>query len=138
MERHHADAPEQTARRPPRKRPACPQSIFWVLRSGAPWRDLPETDGPCTTCYNRFVRWRRTGVWDQIMVGTGTVVADDPQLTCRLPGLDHRSPVRVVIDRHLRIPPAARLITDARRIPTCLLTLRWLTRRGARALLRRA
>jgi transposase len=33
--------------------------IFWVLRSGAPWRDLPETDGPRTTCYNRFVRWRR-------------------------------------------------------------------------------
>ena len=41
--------------------------IFWVLRSGAPWRDLPETYGPCTTCYNRFVRWRRAGVWDQIM-----------------------------------------------------------------------
>ena len=33
--------------------------IFWVLRSGAPWRDLPETYGPRTTCYNRFVRWRR-------------------------------------------------------------------------------
>ena len=30
--------------------------IFWVLRSGAPWRDLPETFGPYTTCYNRFVR----------------------------------------------------------------------------------
>ncbi len=42
--------------------------IFWVLRSGAPWRDLPETYGPRTTCYNRFVRWRRAGVWDQIMV----------------------------------------------------------------------
>ena len=41
--------------------------IFWVLRSGAPWRDLPETYGPRTTCYNRFVRWRRAGVWDQIM-----------------------------------------------------------------------
>jgi transposase len=37
--------------------------IFWVLRSGAPWRDLPETFGPYTTCYNRFVRWRRAGVW---------------------------------------------------------------------------
>ena len=61
---------------------------------------------------------------DAIMVGTGTVVADDPQLTCRLPGLDHRSPVRVVIDRHLRIPPTARLIADARRIPTWVLTLR--------------
>jgi len=39
--------------------------IFWVLRSGAPWRDLPETYGPRTTCYNRFVRWRRAGVWDR-------------------------------------------------------------------------
>jgi transposase len=39
--------------------------IFWVLRSGAPWRDLPETYRPRTTCYNRFVRWRRAGVWDQ-------------------------------------------------------------------------
>ena len=33
--------------------------IFWVLRSGAPWRDLPGSFGPYTTCYNRFVRWRR-------------------------------------------------------------------------------
>jgi transposase len=41
--------------------------IFWVLRSGAPWRDLPEIYGPRTTCYNRFVRWRRAVVWDQIM-----------------------------------------------------------------------
>jgi transposase len=41
--------------------------IFWVLRSGAPWRDLPENFGPYTTCYNRFVRWRRAGVWAQIM-----------------------------------------------------------------------
>src|SRR4029450_2980648 len=32
--------------------------IFWVLRSGAPWRDLPTIYGPRTTCYNRFVRWR--------------------------------------------------------------------------------
>jgi transposase len=40
--------------------------IFWVLRSGAPWRDLPESFGPYTTCYNRFVRWRRAA-----MVGLG-------------------------------------------------------------------
>jgi transposase len=33
----------------------------------APWRDLPENFGPYTSCYNRFVRWRRTGVWDQLM-----------------------------------------------------------------------
>ena len=41
--------------------------IFWVLRSGAPWRDLPAGFGPYTTCYNRFVRWRRAGVWGGIM-----------------------------------------------------------------------
>ena len=41
--------------------------IFWVLRSGAPWRDLPKSYGPPTTCYNRFVRWRRAAVWDRIM-----------------------------------------------------------------------
>ena len=41
--------------------------IFWVVRSGAPWRDPPENYGPYTTCYNRFVRWRQAGIWDQIM-----------------------------------------------------------------------
>ena len=41
--------------------------IFWVLRSGAPWADLPERDGPRTTVYNRFNRWRKAGVWDRLM-----------------------------------------------------------------------
>jgi len=41
--------------------------IFWVLRSGAPWRDLPERYGPRTTCYNRFARWRKAGVCDRLM-----------------------------------------------------------------------
>ena len=41
--------------------------IFWVLRSGAPWRDLPKRYGPRATCYNRFVRWRKAGVWDRMM-----------------------------------------------------------------------
>ena len=46
--------------------------IFWVLRSGAPWRDLASTFGPYTTCYNRFVRWRRAGVWSRIMDALAT------------------------------------------------------------------
>ena len=41
--------------------------IFWRLRSGAPWADIPERYGPYTTCYNRFVRWRAAGVWDQLL-----------------------------------------------------------------------
>jgi diaminohydroxyphosphoribosylaminopyrimidine deaminase/5-amino-6-(5-phosphoribosylamino)uracil reductase len=61
---------------------------------------------------------------DAIMVGTGTVLADNPQLTCRLPGLAHRSPVRVVVDRHLRIPATMHLISGARAVPTWVLTLR--------------
>ena len=60
---------------------------------------------------------------DAIMVGVGTVLADDPQLTCRLPGLARRSPVRVVVDRRLRIPPTMRLFADARTVPTWVLTL---------------
>ncbi|WP_125853634.1 IS5 family transposase, partial [Rhizobium anhuiense] len=41
--------------------------IFWVLRSGAPWRDVPDRYGPYTTCYNRFRRWTISGIWDSIM-----------------------------------------------------------------------
>ena len=41
--------------------------IFWTLRTGSPWRDLPERYGPYTTCYNRFVRWRKAGIWDTLL-----------------------------------------------------------------------
>lgn len=41
--------------------------IFWVLRSGAPWRDVPDRYGPYTTCYNRFRRWTISGIWDSLM-----------------------------------------------------------------------
>ena len=40
--------------------------IYWRLRTGSPWADIPERYGPYTTCYNRFVRWARLGVWDRI------------------------------------------------------------------------
>ena len=40
--------------------------IFYILRTGAPWRDLPERYGPRTTVYNRYVRWGRRGVWQGI------------------------------------------------------------------------
>ena len=41
--------------------------ILWVLRTGAPWRDLPERHGPVGTVSSRFYRWREAGVWDQVL-----------------------------------------------------------------------
>jgi diaminohydroxyphosphoribosylaminopyrimidine deaminase/5-amino-6-(5-phosphoribosylamino)uracil reductase len=55
---------------------------------------------------------------DGVMVGSNTVLVDNPELTCRLPGLDRRSPVRIVFDRRLRVPLTARVVADARRVPT--------------------
>ena len=58
---------------------------------------------------------------DVIAVGVETVLADDPGLTCRLPGMEHRSPVRVVFDTHLRTPPDCTLVRTAKDVPTWIL-----------------
>ena len=54
--------------------------IFWVLRTGAPWRALPKEFGPPTTCYNRFVRWRKAGVWDRVMAAVSQAFDGDVQM----------------------------------------------------------
>ena len=41
--------------------------ILWILRTGAPWRDLPERYGPWQTVYSRFRRWQREGMWDRLL-----------------------------------------------------------------------
>jgi transposase len=50
--------------------------IFYVLRTGSPWRDLPDRYGPYTTVYNRYNRWARAGVWLRIFE---TLAAKSPQ-----------------------------------------------------------
>jgi transposase len=53
-------------------RPAADQrrtinGILWVLRTGAPWRDVPERYGPSGTISSHFYRWRAAGIWEQIL-----------------------------------------------------------------------
>jgi transposase len=50
--------------------------IFYILRTGAPWRDLPERYGPRTTVYNRYVRWGERGVWKGIFDALAEEVED--------------------------------------------------------------
>jgi diaminohydroxyphosphoribosylaminopyrimidine deaminase / 5-amino-6-(5-phosphoribosylamino)uracil reductase len=54
---------------------------------------------------------------DAILIGIGTALADDPLLTCRLPGMAAASPVRVVLDSALRLPLGSRLVQSAREVP---------------------
>jgi diaminohydroxyphosphoribosylaminopyrimidine deaminase/5-amino-6-(5-phosphoribosylamino)uracil reductase len=57
-----------------------------------------------------------------VATGIGTVLADDPLLTCRLPGMGDRSPVRVLFDSALRTPLASRLVATARAVPLWIVT----------------
>jgi transposase len=44
------------------------KGILWILRTGAPWRDLPERYGKWSTVASRFYRWRKSGIWERILV----------------------------------------------------------------------
>jgi transposase len=46
--------------------------ILWTLRTGAPWRDLPERCGPWRTAYARFRRWQEDGTWDRLLAHVQT------------------------------------------------------------------
>lgn len=59
--------------RPWRDHRAMVNAVLWVVRSGAPWRDLPEHYGPWQSAYERFNRWRKDGTWDRIL---GALQAD--------------------------------------------------------------
>ena len=48
--------------------------VFWIIRTGAPWRDLPADYGKWGTVHQRFIRWRRNGIWEKIL----EVLIQDP------------------------------------------------------------
>ena len=53
--------------RPARDHRTVLSAILWVLRTGAPWRDLPELFGPWATAWSRFRRWTAAGVWARVL-----------------------------------------------------------------------
>ena len=63
--------------RPPRDRRILLNGIFWILHTGAPWRDLPERFGPWQTVYHHFAKWRREGVFAEIIEALQIVLDRD-------------------------------------------------------------
>ncbi|MEN3973571.1 bifunctional diaminohydroxyphosphoribosylaminopyrimidine deaminase/5-amino-6-(5-phosphoribosylamino)uracil reductase RibD [Emcibacter sp. SYSU 3D8] len=59
---------------------------------------------------------------DALLTGVGTVLADDPMMDCRIDGLDHLSPIRIVADTSLRTPPDSQLVMTARQVPLWIVT----------------
>jgi transposase len=83
--------------------------IFWCLRSGAPWADMPARHGPPTTAYNcashnpfGINRWRKAGVWDRLMDAITKAYDSDVRAAP-----EAASPPRLALGLDLRVPPSS-------------------------------
>jgi transposase len=84
--------------------------IFFVLRTGTPWRDLPERYGPYTTVYNRFNRWAKRGIWLRIFE---SLAAKSPQSLQLIDSSIIRAHQHAAGDKKgVRITPSAVLVED--------------------------
>ncbi len=87
--------------------------------------------GEPARAYGHLLRARH----DAILIGSGTAEADDPMLTCRLPGLEDRSPLRVVLDSRLKLSPWSKLAQTAQTLPTLVFAAEGHNENNAGALL---
>ncbi len=110
--------------------------FFFRIRKGRPLVTLKVAstlDGRIATHTgdSKWITGKQARAWahmlraenDAIVVGSNTALADDPQLTCRLPGLGDRQPVRIVIGARLNLPLAAGLVRTAMETPTWIVTV---------------
>jgi diaminohydroxyphosphoribosylaminopyrimidine deaminase/5-amino-6-(5-phosphoribosylamino)uracil reductase len=95
-----------------------PMVTFKIARTADGYAGGPGGARLAVSCpaANGWVQLQRTH-YDAIMLGIGTVLADDPLLTVRLPGLAERSPVRVILDTHLRLPLSSQLVKTVAQVP---------------------
>lgn len=110
--------------------------FFRRLHEGYPWitvkiaTSADEAIAPASSGGERWITGEQSRQYghllrmrhDAIITGIGTVLADDPQLTCRLSGLAHTSPLRVVLDEQLRLPLESALVRHAGEVPMRVLT----------------
>src|SRR5208283_5455840 len=97
-------------------------AIFYVLRTGMPWRDLPERYGPYTTVYNRFNRWSRRGIFKRIFEKLAAKSRDSVQLIDSTIVKAHRAAAGAKGGRKIRRSASA--AADGRRRSTPTLTAR--------------
>ena len=62
--------------------------MLWILRTGAPWRDLPERYGPWRTVASRFYRWQRAGIWERILASVQAQADAEGQLNWEVHSVD--------------------------------------------------
>src|ERR1700729_44977 len=87
--------------------------IYWRLRTGSPWADIPERYGPSTTCYNRFVRWRKLGGWDRIFDAVSKAYEGDLQMVDSSSIRVHQHAANVKKGARKTPPPGTSLEPDA-------------------------
>ena len=74
--------------RPAKDHRTVVEAVLWRLRTGAPWRDLPEHFGPWQSAYTRFRRWQRAGVWDRALAALQAAADERGDLDWTLHFLD--------------------------------------------------